>query len=66
MYVKWKLVSVCLEIVFVSVLDRCTVYAEYTTGMEIILGTPDATPRWRGQVEACFGPFGDSVKLGAR
>jgi hypothetical protein len=25
--------------------DRCTVYAECTTGMEIILSTPDGTPR---------------------
>jgi hypothetical protein len=66
MYVKWKLVSVRLEIALVLVLDRCTVCAECTIGMEIILGTPDATPRRRGQVTAHFGPFGDSVKLGAR
>jgi hypothetical protein len=45
LYVKWKLVSVRLEIVLVSVLDRCTVCVECTTGMKIILGTPDATPR---------------------
>jgi hypothetical protein len=25
--------------------DRCTVCAECTMGMEIILGTPDGTPR---------------------
>jgi hypothetical protein len=25
--------------------DRCTVCAECTIGMEIILGTPDGTPR---------------------
>jgi hypothetical protein len=32
-------------------------------GMEIILGTPDGTP---SQVEAHFGPFGDSVNLSTR
>jgi hypothetical protein len=28
----------------ISVLDRCMVCAEYTTGMEIIMGTTDGTP----------------------
>ena len=45
MYVKWKLVLVCFEIVLVLAQDRCTVYAECTSGMKIILGTPDLTPR---------------------
>ena len=36
---------VYLEIVLISAQDRCTVCAECTTGMEIILGTPDGTPR---------------------
>jgi hypothetical protein len=45
MYVKWKHASVRLEIVLASTQDRCTVCAECTTGMEIILGTPDGTPR---------------------
>jgi hypothetical protein len=49
--------SVFLEIVLISALDGCMVCvlvcAEWTTGMEIILGTPD-------------GPFGDSVSLGIR
>jgi hypothetical protein len=45
MYVKWKLVSACLEIVFVSAQDMCSVCAKRTMGMEIILGTPDGTPR---------------------
>jgi hypothetical protein len=34
--------------------------------MEIILGTPDALLGDLWQVEAPFGPFGDSVNLGAR
>jgi hypothetical protein len=29
---KWKLVSVCLEIVLISTHDRCTVCAEHTIG----------------------------------
>jgi hypothetical protein len=29
----------------ISAQDRCTVYAECTTGVEIILGTPVGTPR---------------------
>jgi hypothetical protein len=44
-WVKWKLVSVWLEIVLVSALDGCMVCVECTTGMEVILGTPDGTPR---------------------
>jgi hypothetical protein len=46
MYVKWKLNSVRLEIVLVSAQDRCTVCAEHTIGLEIILDAPDGT-RWR-------------------
>jgi hypothetical protein len=38
-WVKWKLVSVCSEIVLISAQDRCTM------GMEIALGTPVGTPR---------------------
>jgi hypothetical protein len=45
MYVKWKLVSVRLEIVLVSVQDRWTVCVEHTIGLEIILDAPDGTPR---------------------
>ena len=41
----WKLVLVHLEVVLVSAQDRCTVCADCTTGMKIILGTPDGTPR---------------------
>jgi hypothetical protein len=37
-----------LEIVLVSLQDRCTVCAKRTIGWEIILNTPDGTPRWRG------------------
>jgi hypothetical protein len=40
-----ELVLVYFEIVLISVQDRCTVCTECTTGVEIILGTPDCTPR---------------------
>jgi hypothetical protein len=38
-------VLVCLEIVLILVQDRCLVWDERTIGSEIILGTPDGTPR---------------------
>ena len=44
-WVKWRLVSVQLEIVLVSTQDRCTVCAECTMGSEISLYAPDGTPR---------------------
>jgi hypothetical protein len=45
MTLKWKLVSVCLETVLVLVQDRCTVRGRCTIASEIILDTPDGTPR---------------------
>jgi hypothetical protein len=42
---KWKLVSVRLEIVLIMTQGRSKVYAECTIGLEIILDTPDGTPR---------------------
>jgi hypothetical protein len=41
----WNLISDRLEIVLVSVQDRCTVSAKRTIGSEIVLDTPDGTPR---------------------
>jgi hypothetical protein len=38
-WVNCKLVSVCMEITLISVLDRCTVYAERIVGMESVLVT---------------------------
>ena len=32
----------------------------------IILDAPDGTPRCVRHAESCFGPFGDSVSVGAR
>jgi hypothetical protein len=44
-WVMWNLVSVRLETVSVSVQYRCTVCAGRTIGSEIVLDTPDDTPR---------------------
>ena len=63
---KWNLVSVHLEIVLILTQDRCMVYAEPTICLEVILETPDRTPRDVGHVESHFGPFGDSVNISAR
>jgi hypothetical protein len=37
--------SVCLEIELILMQDRVNVCAEHTIGSEIILDTPDGTPR---------------------
>ena len=62
---KWKLVSVRLEIVLISKQDRFTVCAEHAIGSEsvgmnliVLLGD-------MGEMEARFSPFGDSVNLDA-
>ena len=43
--VMWNLVSVHLEMVLVSVQDRCMVCAKHTIGSEIVLDLPNGTPR---------------------
>ena len=45
MRLKWKLVLVHLEIVLTLTQDRCTVCAERTIGLEIVLDAPDGNPR---------------------
>jgi hypothetical protein len=44
-WAMWNLVSVCLETLLVSVQYRCTVCAECTTGLEIVLDASDDTPK---------------------
>jgi hypothetical protein len=44
-WVMWNLTSFSLETVLLSVQDRCMVCIEHTTGLEIILDSPDGTPR---------------------
>ena len=58
-------VLVRLEMVLVSVQDRCTVCAKHTIGSEIILDTPEVLLGDEAQVEAYFGLFGDSANLHA-
>jgi hypothetical protein len=62
-WVKWKLISVYTEITLISVLDRCTVCAERTTIMEIVLVTLTVHLVDVGQVDAHFGHFRDGVNL---
>ena len=45
MRLKWKLDSVCLDIVLILAQDRCIVCAERTIGMEVVLDTRVGTPR---------------------
>ena len=59
----WNLVSIHLETVLVSLQDRCKVCAKHTmaqksfwTHQMVLLGD-------EAQVEARFGPFGDSANL---
>ena len=65
-WVKWKLVLVCLEIVLISMQDRCTVCAECTIGLEIVWTHPMELLGDVGLVESRFSPFGDSVSVGER
>ena len=43
--VMWNLISVCLEIVLVSVQDRCRFAPFGTVVLEIVLDASDGTPR---------------------
>jgi hypothetical protein len=63
---KWKLISVRLEIVLILTQERCTVCAGRTIGSKIVLHAPDVLLGDEAQVEAHFGLFGDSANLGAR
>ena len=48
--------------------DRCTVGAEHTIGSEIVLDTPDGTPRRRGSSGISFWSVGSQrrCKIGAQ
>jgi hypothetical protein len=50
----------------VSVQDTCTVYAKHIIGSEIIFTNPMVLLGDEAQLEACFGPFGDSANLDAK
>ena len=65
-WVLWNPVSDRLEIVLVSVQDRCTVCAKHTIGLDIVFNAPMVLLGDKAQVEACFSLFGDSANLDAR
>jgi len=65
-WVLWNPVSDRLEIVFVSVQDRCTVCAKRTIGLDVVFNAPMVLLGDEVQVGARFSPFGDSVNLDAR
>ena len=66
MWVMWNLVSVRLEIVLVSVEDRCMVCAKRTVGSDMIFNALMVLLGDEAQVEAHFSPCGDSANLDAR
>ena len=66
MRLKWKLVSVCLELVLVSVQDGSTVCAKHTIGLDSVINAPMVLLGDEAQVEAHFSPCGDSANLDAR
>ena len=65
-WVLWNLVLDRLEIVLVSVEDRCTVCAKRTIGSDIVFNAPMVLLGDEAQVEAPFSLFVDSANLDAR
>ena len=65
-WVLLNLVSDRLEIVLVSVEDRCTVGAKRCIGLDIIFNATMVQLGDEAQVEAPFSSFGDSANLDAR
>ena len=59
-------VSVRLEMMLVSVQDRCVVCDKRTIGPEIVLDAPMVLLGDEAQVQARFGLFRDSTSLDAR
>ena len=64
-WVLWNLVSHRLEIVLVSMEDRCTVCAKCTIGSDIVFNALMVLLVDEAQVEAPFSPFGDSANIDA-
>jgi hypothetical protein len=63
---KWKLDSVCLEIVLILMQDRYTVCMEHTKCLEINLDAHNELLDDVCHTKSCFGLFGDSVSFSAR
>ena len=66
MWLFWNLVSDHVEIVLVSVQDRCMVCTKCTIGSDIAFNAPMVILGDEAQVEAPFSPFGDSANLDGR
>ena len=60
-WVLWNLVSDRLEIVLVSVEDRCMVCAKRCIGLDIVFNATMVLLGDEAQGEAPFSPFGDSA-----
>ena len=65
-WVLLNLVSDRLEIVLVSVEDRCTVGAKHCIGLDIVFNATMVQLGDEAQVEAPFSPFRDSANLDTR
>ena len=65
-WVMSNLVLIRLDMVLVSVQDRCRVCAKHTIGLEIVLDAPNGILGDEAQVDTNFGPFGDSANHDSR
>ena len=65
-WVLWNHVSDCLEIVLVSVEDRCMVCAKRCIGLDIVFNATMVVLGDKAQVKAPFSPIGDSANLDTR
>jgi hypothetical protein len=65
-WVKCKLILVHLGTVLISMQDGCTVCTKHTIGLKIIWTHPMVPLQDVDQVEAYFGPFGDSANVDTR
>ena len=63
---KRKLDSVHFNILLILTQNRCMVCAERIIGSEIVMDTPDGTPRRHGSCGISFGLFGDGVSVDVR
>jgi hypothetical protein len=63
---KWKLTSVCLEIVLILRQDRCSVCTERTIPSKSFRRHPMVLLGDEAKEKARFSSFGDSINLNAR
>ena len=66
MRLKWKLISVRLEILLILMQDRCTVSAACTIGQKSVWTHPMELLCDVGHVESRFNLFGDNASVGVR